>query len=242
MANMWNTHQHTVDKKNFRGEAHYVGNQIAYPYKEMVDYIRTLKKPWFDILKEDHEFAPLTGDVDGTLVSRDLLDSILELEFLEQQCGLPMEDICAIDIGSGYGRLAYRLTTAFPKAFVYCTDAIPLSQGICREYLQFRKMDRAEVVLPSELDKINTPKLAINIHSWPECARSEINGWLDWIVAKDIPYLFVIPHQYNKPLFACLEDNKSFLPEIEAHGFSIKNHWRPLECSPRDFFLFYKVK
>lgn len=235
---MWDHHQNTIDINNFRADVHYVGNQIGYPFKEMITYIRTLKKPWLDLLKEDDAFGCVTGNVDGTIASRDLLDSILELEFLEQQCGLPMSNIRALDIGAGYGRLAHRLATTYPEAFVYCTDKVPVSLAICQKYLQYRSVKNAEVVPPTELDRVGKPALAINIHSWPECARKDINGWLDWLVQNSIPNLFVIPHQYNAPLFACLEDGKSFLPDIERHGYSVTHHWRPLECSPRDFFLF----
>ena len=134
--------------------------------------------------------------------------------------------------------MAHRITEVYPDTFVYCTDAVPLSQELCRKYLQFHAIKNAEVVLPEELEKISSPDLAINIHSFPECTRAAINGWLDWLTTHKVANLFVIPHPFNLPTFACLEDNKSFLPDIEAHGYKITNHWRPLECFPRDFYLF----
>lgn len=234
----WDAHQKTIDSNAFRADVHFVGNQHGYPFKEMVEYIRTLKKPWLDLLKEDDSFKCVTGDVDGVTVSRDLLDSILELEFLETHCGFSLDDMKVLDIGAGYGRLAHRLTTAFPKATMYCTDKIPISQELCKKYLDFRGANSVEIVRPDDLEKIGPLDLAINIHSWPECTRPEINGWLDWLVAHNVQNLFVIPHQYNLPLFACLEDGGSFRPDIEAHGYQVAHHWRPLECSPRDFFLF----
>ena len=244
----WDSHQNFVDINRFRAEAHYLGIQTIFPYKEVTDYVRTLSKPWLDILKEDTAFEVMHQTIDGTLVSRDLLDSIVELEFLEKQCGFSLNDMKILDIGAGYGRLAHRLTTAYPGAFVHCTDKVPVSQEVCRKYLKFRNIDRAEVVLPSDLEKIGTPDLAMNIHSFPECTRAEINGWLDWLVAHKVRYFFVIPHQWapegiygqkdwNCEMF-CIEDGKSFRPDIESHGYKLKTYWRPIECNPRDFYLF----
>jgi putative sugar O-methyltransferase len=244
----WDTHQFFVDTARFRAEAHYLGIQTIFPYKEVTAYIKTLDKPWLDILKEDDAFEVMFEKIDETIVSRDLLDSIMELEFLEKKCGFALNDMRILDIGAGYGRLAHRLTTAYPGAFVYCTDKVPVSQEVCAKYLKFREIKRAEVVLPNELKKIGTPDLAINIHSWPECTRQEINGWLDWLVDNKVPNLFVIPHQWaiegiygekdwNCEMF-CIEDNRSFRPDIEAHGYVLKHYWRPLECNPRDFYLF----
>jgi len=235
---MWDQHQKTIDINNFRADIHYLGCQTGYPFKEVVEYIRTLKKPWLDFLKEDDAFGCVVGNVDGLTVSRDLLDSILELEFLEQQCGISLDNIKAIDIGAGYGRLAYRLVSAHPEAFVYCTDKVPVSFAVCQKYLQYRNAKNVEIIMPNDLNKVGDCALAINIHSWPECSRSDINGWLDWLVSKNIPNLFVIPHPFKMPLFECIEDGKSFLPDIEAHGYKLKHYWHPLECFPRDFYLF----
>ncbi len=239
-SSFWDAHQHTITLENFRDEPCYLGNQIGFPYRKVVEFIRTLKKPWLDLLKEDDAFKCPIDNIDGVVVSRDLLDSILEIEFLER-CGFSLNEIQILDIGAGYGRLAHRLLTVYPNAFVYCTDKIQISQEVCRKYLQFREISRAEVVAPADLSKIENPTLAINIHSWPECTHAEIIEWLDWLANHNVPHIFVIPHPFNSPPFACLEDNKSFRPDIEAHGYQISHHWKPVECFPRDFYLFSKI-
>ena len=66
-------------------------------------------------------------DIDGMLVSRDLLDSINELTFLDDELGIAQRNMTILDIGAGYGRLAHRATTAFENLTYLCTDAIPLS-------------------------------------------------------------------------------------------------------------------
>jgi len=244
----WDVHKHKVSTEHFRADTQFLGIQNIFPYEEITNYIKTLNKPWLDILKEDDSFSIVTRNVNGIIVSRDLLDSIMELEFLETQCGFDLNNMKILDIGAGYGRMAHRITAAYPNSFVYCTDAIPVSQDVCRKYLEFRSVKNAKVVAPDELDKIDKPDMALNIHSFPECTREEINGWLDWLVEHEVENFMVIPHQwasegiYGQPNWNCemfcIEDGKSFRPDIESHGYKLEKYWRPLESNPRDFYLF----
>ena len=233
----WNGHQFDIDIDNFRANNNYVGIQDIFPYEEVTNYIKGLDIPWLDFLKEDNAFGVVCRNVDSTVVSRDLLDSILELEFLTNHCSFPLNAMRILDIGAGYGRLAHRLTTAYPGAYVYCTDAVGVSLKLCQTYIQYRNLTRTEVVCPSDLDKIGHIDLATNIHSWSECPRVAINWWLDFLVACKVKNLFVIPHPWACEL-CCIEDMQSFRPEIEAHGYKLAQYWRPFESVPRDFYLF----
>ena len=99
----------------FRGDNAYVWqvrglnmNIMAYTlatyYLASIDRLGLLDK-----LSEDGCFGVHTYDINGRQISRDLLDSILELYFLEKHIGLssaPNRTI--LDIGAGYGRLAHR--------------------------------------------------------------------------------------------------------------------------------------
>jgi hypothetical protein len=233
----WDHHQKTIDINNFRGETHYLGGQKFYLFDEIYNYVKSLKKDWLSILKEDGSFGVLTKTIDSIVVSRDLLDSIMELDFLEQN-NLNLNSLNILDIGAGYGRLAHRISTAYPNASVYCTDKIELSMELCQKYLDYNNLNKVNIVKPTNLASLPKIDLAINIHSWPECTREDINGWLDWLVQAKVKYLFVIPHPFNQPHFACLEDGKSFLPDIQNHGYKIISHWHPLDCFPRDYYLF----
>jgi hypothetical protein len=102
-----------------------------------------------DSSAEDGLFGAPRFFVDEQLtVSRDLLDSALELDFLERHVAISTrESLGVLDVGAGYGRLAHRLVEAVPQARVWCTDAIPESTFVSEFYLRFRGVDdRATVV------------------------------------------------------------------------------------------------
>ena len=240
MASFWDTHEKKIDLDNFRADDQYLGEQYSYPYEAM---LKDVDKSWLEVLKEDGAFGCVTRYVSdlsnplyGTCLSRDLLDSIVEISFLDD-CGLRLDDMRVLDIGAGYGRFAHRFTTAFPGSYVYCTDAVPVSLDVCQKYLGFRGVTRAEVILPQEIDDICRPDLAVNIHSFPEMTRADVNAWLKLLQRRHVPHLFVVPHPFVAPM-TCLEDGKSFMPDIEAHGFKLAKHWRGPDCWPRDFYLF----
>lgn len=126
-------------------------------------------------LEEDGLFGCWTFDFpDWPLVSRDLLDSINELYFLDRQLNLfggSCRGWTVLDIGAGYGRLAHRALTAVPDIRYVCSDAVPESSFLCEYHLRFRGcMDRAEVVPLDELQRLDGRcfELAVNVHSFSE--------------------------------------------------------------------------
>ncbi len=114
-------------------------------------------------LDEDGLFGVHTFIVDGRRVSRDLLDSALELAFLDRHLGISRPPVQTIlDIGAGYGRLAHRAVTAFPETVRYlCTDAIATSTFLCESYLGFRGVAGHESsparVLPLRRARVGDP-------------------------------------------------------------------------------------
>lgn len=161
-------------------------------------------------------------------VSRDQLDSINELYFLDRNFKLfDKPDVKVLDIGAGYGRMAYRMLTAAPNVSkYYCTDAIPESSFLCDYYLRHRKVnDRAEVVILDEIEtklKPGTIDLAINIHSFSECTREAIRWWLQLIVRLQIPYLLLLPNDLDN--FTSHEPNGKhlpYLPMMQDMGFEM---------------------
>jgi hypothetical protein len=130
---------------------------------------------WFERLGEDGMFGAVAFDFASLpTVSRDLLDSVNELTFLDRHLGVVAhEGLQVLDIGAGYGRLAHRAMMALPKlGSWYCIDAIPESTFLCEYYLAFRGcLDRTAVVALDEIDDLlHTQRfdLAVNVHSFSE--------------------------------------------------------------------------
>jgi len=235
--------QRTIDPERFRADHNYIGFQAEYPYEAVVEHL--LSWSWNDAwsldaleliarLGEDEDFGCTTSRVRDLTVSRDLLDSIQELLFLDR-CGVIGGRV--LDIGAGYGRMAHRMSSlSADKYTVVSTDAIEMSQRFCRRYLAHRRVSAAHPVVRPEAVPAHGPyDLAMNIHSWPECSRSEIHYWLDLLAQQEVPQLFVRPDDRE---MTCSQDGQSFRPDIEARGYKVANHWCGPDCFPRDFYLF----
>ena len=238
---LWDQHHAaTIDLDAFRGHDQYLEQADHYPYAPILE---ACDPRILAAIDEDGAFGCVTRIIDGKRVSRDLLDSALEIAFLERT--VPnVANMRAIDIGAGYGRLAHRLTTMHPGAFVYCTDAISVSQVACAKYLDHRGVTRASVVVPGDLDKTSAIELAINVHSWSECSLDEVCSWLDWIDTKRIPRIFIIPHT---PTFGTWSpehgggNGPSYQSELKARKWALTHHWGGPECCPRTYSIWEKA-
>jgi hypothetical protein len=216
----------------------------------MLAYARGLDEKhwggWPDILTEDGAFGCTTATIDGLMVSRDLLDSIVEMEFIRRSTPEHfLIDARVLDIGAGYGRLAHRLVTAFGRARVFCTDAIEVSHDICRKYLGYRGARGAQVVDPGLVEALlcrANIDLAVNIHSWSECTLPEVEAWLDLLRDCKVPRLLVVPHdaqmQTEWGKHAWVPSGPSFGPAIYARGYRATHTWAGPACWPRDMFLY----
>jgi putative sugar O-methyltransferase len=183
----------------------------------------------FERLDEDGLFGAETYDIDGSRISRDLLGSITELNFLDEQLDISRRDLTILDIGAGYGRLAYRAATAFANVEYLCTDAIPLSTFLSRYYLDFRGAARARVVPLDEIagDAGRHVDVAVNIHSFSEAPISSIRWWLDLAAENGVEHLMIVPNTDTRLLSKELDGPKVDLrPLIEAKGFRLV-HMRP---------------
>jgi len=195
------------------------GYLLAYYYTKSIDTMGLL-----DILKEDTAFGSITYDFDQLLVSRDLIDSILEIYFLENNLGImSWNELSVLDIGAGYGRLAYRMSEALPNLKSYnCTDAIAVSSFIADYYLSYRGIkDKAGVIyldrVKEDLEK-GSVDLAVNIHSFSECTVNAIEWWLDLLAEKEVPNLIIVPNSGEELL---TNDGQDFLPLIEKYGYHL---------------------
>ncbi|KAL1519130.1 hypothetical protein AB1Y20_003393 [Prymnesium parvum] len=149
---------------------------------------------------DDGLFGALCATTDeGLVISRDLLDSVNEMCFLEEQ--LQLSDwpagTAVLDIGGGYGRWAHRASQALPHLRVLSTDGVAHSLACAEAYLRHRSVSstQARVVPPDELEaalRESPPRLAIAIHSLPEMRPCDAERWLRLIHAHGTPFVFVV--------------------------------------------------
>jgi hypothetical protein len=211
----------------FRGDNAYVwqlrgSNMNELGYALATYYIKTIDK--FDLLnklEEDDLFGNYSFLIGNKVVSRDLLDSINEIYFLERHLNISSsENINILDIGSGYGRLAHRMLHALSNVSQYlCTDAYAISSFICEYYIRYRKLERRAKVVA--LDKIEDAlknvniDIALNIHSFSECKKSAINWWINILAKYKVKYLMIVP---NHPELKT-NDGVDFSSIVEMHGY-----------------------
>lgn len=199
----WQRHAPTIDPERFRASPYFLdarGYDYGAALQAIVDGPRAA---WLGTMVEDGAFGAETISAGGFVddgdirVSRDLLDSILELSWLEQALGpdVPLWRSTVLDVGAGYGRFVHRLLEAFPLALAVCTDAVPAARQLCGEYLWRRNLaTRSAVALPEALRSYAPFDLAVNIHSWSECAREAVEAWLDRLRDLEVPRIFIVPH------------------------------------------------
>jgi len=215
----------------FRGDNAYVYqvknrrmNIIAYAlttyYVKSIDKLGLLEK-----LKEDDYFGVHSFTIDNRLVSRDLLDSITEIYFLEKHLNISSgKNLSILDIGAGYGRLAHRMLGALPNIVEYfCTDAFPISTFISEYYLRFRNLESKANVVP--LDKIEYAlrnryvDIAVNIHSFSECTTIAIEWWLSVLAKHRVKNLMIVPNTGDT---LQTNDGVDFSGIVEKHGYKLK--------------------
>jgi hypothetical protein len=152
-------------------------------------------------LGEDGLFGCWSFDFDGyPTCSRDLLDSVNELYFLDRHLGvLTRPDLRVLDIGAGYGRLAHRWNQAVGTPTDYCcTDAVAESTFLSDYYIRFRGLEPGARVVPLYSVPELHPgdfDLAINVHSFSECPRAAIAWWMEHLLRLEVPQFFLVPNE-----------------------------------------------
>ncbi len=222
-------HISDADLMLFRGDNAYVWqtrsmkmNILSYAlttyYLKTIDELQLL-----DNLVEDTYFGVHYFHANGKVVSRDLLDSISEINFLNRHLGIAhRSNFSVLDIGAGYGRLGHRMTSALPSiSHYFCTDAVPISTFISEFYLRFRKTEPKTSVIPvfdiEQVLRNQQIDLAINIHSFSECKLTAIEWWLSKIAKAGIQYLMIVP---NAPVLTTSE-GINFSPIIDKYGYKL---------------------
>ena len=182
-------------------------------------------------LTEDDLFGPYTLIIDGEYVSRDRLDSLCEILFLDQFLRIGNhKEMRVLDIGSGYGRLAHRLVQAFDNTCVLCADVIPEAAFLCEYYLGVRQVsDRAQIIAVDEIDRRLADThvdVAVNIHSFSECPARAIVWWLELLKSHAVPYLMIVPNPEYHGGTQLLSsergpERKNFMPIVTDAGYHL---------------------
>jgi SAM-dependent methyltransferase len=225
-----------LDLRWFRGET-----LITWHYREarriselkffvLLNHVRERDElGLLDQLEEDGAFGCWTFTYPGHgRVSRDLLESVNELAFLERELGLSkLDGFSVLDIGAGYGRLAHRMAAGFPNLRDYCcVDAIPESTFVSDYYLRHRACaPPARVVGLDAIEQQLQPRtfdLAVNIHSFSECTLEAIAWWVELLRRLEVPRVLVIPNEPEGML--SLEPDGSrrdFVPLLTDAGYRL---------------------
>lgn len=188
--------------------------------------------PLLDRLGEDGAFGAYVIEVDGRRVSRDLLDSAGEIDFLRRHAGLGQRPLAIIDIGAGYGRLAWRIEQAVPEGTrIFATDAYAKSSFVADHYLQHRKAQRATMVPLHAIEDLlaATPvDLAVNVHSFSEMRPEAIAWWVERLGRAGVPRLMVVPNEGRSGGRRC-ETNEG----VDLAPLFARFGYRPAVAEPR---------
>jgi len=227
-----------VDLQHFRDDCMYVYQDLDG--NTDINYLLTGfyllsqdSRGLFARLPEDDLFGARVFEMDnGMPVSRDLLDSLTEIHFLQRHLSiLDQPSFKLLDIGAGYGRLATRMAQAMPNLErAVCADGIAASTFLAEYYLGFRKVnDKASAVPIDELEATLAETrfdVATNIHSFSECTLDTIHWWMALLKRHRVPYLMVAPnadwHQ-GKQLLSTERnaDRGDFGKVITSYGYTL---------------------
>jgi hypothetical protein len=237
-ASRWNGDavESFLDLRWFRGETLITWHYRELPRITSLKYFVLLRYVQerddlglLDRLEEDGAFGCWTFEFPGHgRVSRDLIESVNEISFLERELRLSKrERFSVLDIGAGYGRLAHRMTAAYPRLDDYCcVDAVPESTFLSEYYLRHRgSSPRARVVALDRVQEELAPgafDLAVNVHSFPECTFAAVEWWAELLGRLEIPRLLIVPNEPDELL--TLEPDgtrRDFMPLIERAGYRL---------------------
>jgi hypothetical protein len=176
-------------------------------------------------LEEDGRFGAWTFSYGNRPpISRDLLDSVNEINYLDARMSLSsIEGLRVLDIGAGYGRLAHRMSAALSNLAAYdCIDGVATSTFLCEYYLDYRRVpDSVRVVRLDQWESLaDEYDLAVNVHSFSECSLEAIRWWLARIAERKIEWLLIVPNEPNELLSTELDGSMlDFAPEVRAAGY-----------------------
>jgi hypothetical protein len=237
LAHTWWTPDYVgraLDLRHFRGDNAYVWQTRHMPDAALRYYLYATevatrdKLGLFPRMTEDGAFGCwVYSSRRFPTLSRDVLDSVNELNFLERHTGISrISDLNILDVGAGYGRLAHRACEVLPTLGRYfCTDGVPESTFLCEFYLEYRRCSKATVVPADELASLDGQRLdlAVNIHSFSEMGVAAIEGWVALLKHLRVPRLLIIPNDGTALLSMEASGTRhDFEGVLEQYGYRLK--------------------
>lgn len=224
---IWNqAHLSSIDSERFRAD-----NAIVWQTREfglqsyLISFLYALSIDRASVATkslEDGLFGVEFFELMGQRVSRDLIDSIIEINFLERQLNISSsKEFTILDIGAGYGRLAKRVSDTYKNSTYFCIDKFKEMSDLSKKYLAKEiRSNRVCILSPGELENGKTNfrfDLALNVHSFSEMSIAEVDKWLNLLFVLEVRYLFIVPN----PLALALNDGTEFSSLVERNGYRL---------------------
>jgi hypothetical protein len=250
----WSDWLKDSDLANFRGENVFV-TQIgrgflkkkylnSYLYSLGVDHAEVYSKLDLD----DGAFGAIRVKIGkDTIVTRDQIDSVIEINYLIKKIQLnPEEEIKFLDIGSGYGRFASNALKFFPRATVFCADVVPQASFVAEYYLhQIGFLDRVRLGSYDQLKNAGNFDIAINIHSFSESPYESIEKWILIVRKAQVKFLFIVPSGNGLMSYEPDKSRKDYFPLLTSSGYDLIDKRKKYTgndafefISPADYYLF----
>lgn len=212
-----------VSEANFRAHGPYLWQSgvTVESLREAMAAMASSAREVIPLMEEDGAFGAVVHEIDGQQVSRDVLDSAMELTHFQAMTNTPAPAV--LDIGSGYGRLAHRASEIWPESTWLCADGVHKSNEICRYYLSdYRKTENHRIVEATQLPSMQLGQidLAVAVHSLPEMPARWATWWLDVLRQVSCPVLVVITDM-DKGLSTWESDwsKRDLLKMIREYGY-----------------------
>lgn len=227
---VWDTNTSYIQNTfnlNFRGENAYVWQEQLgdnkLTYQNYYNILKTIDTDdLFEKTFETGSFGCISYDMDQIKISRDLLDSILEIYFLKH-CFPNIENMNILEIGAGYGRLCKRFTDCYTNSNYFITDGVPQSTYFSNLYLGKNNKNVINLFDIEEKLKSMQIDIAINIHSFPECNINDVEWWVKLIHTNKIKYIFYVPNNPNStPDYMPSNSGESILEIFKKYNYKVK--------------------
>lgn len=225
-----------IDLHRFRADSGFMWlhRDANVPLAYIATYLYLKASGHSDLLRscpDDGLFGAYTVRFEDEILSRDRLDSVVQIGYLRSRLGIsPKTCLRVLDIGSGYGRLAHRLGQSFPTCQVLCADAVPEASFLCDFYLHYRQISSAQMVRLDEIEDRATEEpidLVVAINSLSECSHIAAHWWTTLVGRTSARYFLFVSHldARGQPVLEsedCDLRNRTHLPALlDKVGFHL---------------------